>query len=43
MAKVETRDGVTVTTYEDGSQKVETPGSTVRADQISGGVHFHRH
>jgi len=40
IRSVETTNGVTVITYEDGSQKVEHAGGVISAGTISGGVVF---
>jgi len=42
VKSVETANGVTTTTYEDGSQKVEHAGGVISAETISGGVSFTR-
>ena len=42
IRSVETTNGVTVITYEDGSQKVEHAGGVISAGTISGGVSFTR-
>lgn len=40
IKSVDTKNGVTTITYEDGSTRVEHPGGVVTADTISGGVSF---
>ncbi|QUX27883.1 hypothetical protein KGD83_21770 [Nocardiopsis akebiae] len=40
VQSIETKDGVTVITYEDGSTEVQHRGGVVQAGTISGGIHF---
>lgn len=37
---VETTDGVTVITYDDGSQEVQHGGSVIQADTVEGSIVF---
>ncbi|GAA1450556.1 hypothetical protein [Nocardiopsis tropica] len=42
IQSIETNNGVTVITYEDGSQEIQHGGGTISAGTITGGVSFSR-